>query len=84
MSFKYLKLFKANEDTEEKNFLFEIEDKKYNFARENSISFETSDKIVKYFSKEGSNDIKYPYAYSKENIYFMLHRKYIPIEEYKR
>ena len=24
--------------------------------------------------------MKYPYAYSKEKLYFMRHRKYIPIE----
>ena len=29
------------------------------------------------------NDVKHPSAYSNENIYFMLHQKYIPIEDYK-
>ena len=38
---------------------------------------------MEYFSKEGFIDIIHPYAYSKESIYFMLHRKYITIEEYK-
>ena len=32
-------------------------------------------------SKEGFNNIKYPYAYRIENIYFKLHRKYNTIQE---
>ena len=32
---------------------------------------------------KGFNDIKFPYAYREENFYFMLHRKYIPIQEYE-
>ena len=50
---------------------------------EKVITFETNDIIVKYCSKLGFSDIKYPYAYDEENIYFMLHRKYIPIQEYE-
>ena len=48
------------------------------------IDFETNDKIVKYNSENGFNDIKYPYAYGEDNIYFMLHQKYIPIQEYEK
>ena len=29
------------------------------------------------------NDVKYPFAHGKENIYFMLHQKYIPLQEYE-
>ena len=29
------------------------------------------------------NDIKFPYAYGEENIYFMLHQRYIPFQEYE-
>ena len=50
---------------------------------ENLFSFETNDEILEYSSEHGNNDVKYPYAYSKENNYFMLHQKYIPIKEYK-
>ena len=46
------------------------------------MSFETNDEIVDYFSGHGYNDIKFPYACGKENIYFMLHQKYIPNQEY--
>ena len=60
MSFKYLNLLKQNEHTEiyhirkpnDKNFLFQTENKKYNYVGEILVSFETSDKIVKFFSKE--------------------------------
>ena len=91
MSFNYLNLFKPNEHTEDyhtrkpnnENFLFEIEDKKYIYVGEKVISFETNDKIIKYSSELGFNDIKFPFAHSEENIYFMLHQKYIPLQEYE-
>ena len=50
---------------------------------EKLFSFETNDEIVDYFSEHGFNDVKYTYAYGKENIYFILHQKYIPIQEYE-
>ena len=84
-------LFKPNEHTEDyhfrkpndENFLFEIEDRKYMYAGEKVFTFETNDIIVKNSSELGHNDIKYPYAYGEENIYFMLHQKYFPFQEYK-
>ena len=81
MSFDYLRLFRPNEHNE--NFLFEIEDKKYTHVGHKLFSFETNDEIVKYSSEHGNNDVKYPYAYGGENMYFMLDQKYIPLQEYK-
>ena len=91
MSFDYLHLFRPNEHTEDyhirkpnnANFLFEIEDKKYIHVGENLFSFETDDEIVKYSSEHGYNDFKYSFARGKENIYFMLEQKYIPVQEYE-
>ena len=91
MSLKYLELLKPDELTEDyhnrgpnyKNFVIEIEDIKYIYVGESLVNFQTSDKIVENFPKEGFNDINYPNVYSKGIIYFMLHRIYIPIEEYK-
>ena len=89
MSFKYLNPFKPNEHREDyqkanaKIFLFEIEDEKYIYAGEILVGFETRDKIINYSSELGLNDIKLAFAYGKENLYFLLHRKYITIEEYK-
>ena len=84
-------MFKPNEHTEvydirkpnDKNFPFEIEDKRYLYEGAKLVSFEKSDKIVEHFSKEKFNVINYPYAYSKENIYFLIHQKYITKEENK-
>ena len=91
MSFDYLHSFRPNEHSEdyhvrkpkEENFLFKFEDKKYVHVGEDLFSFETNDEIVEYSSEHGFNDIKFPYAYGEENIYFMLHQKYIPIQEYE-
>ena len=71
------------EDQTSKSFLFETEDKKYVYVGGKLFSFETKDNIVEYSSNDGFIDVKYPYAHGIENIYFMLHRKYIPFEEYE-
>ena len=90
MSFNYINLFEPNKHTEGRhirepnvrNFLLEIEDKISIYIGENLISVETKEKIVNYSSDLCLNDIKYAFAYSEENFYLMLHRKYIPIQEY--
>ena len=89
MSFKYLNLFKPNELTEDYHigkpndeiFLFERGDKKYFYVGEKLLTFETNDIIVKSSLDLGFNDINYPIAYGEENIYFMFHQKYVPIQE---
>ena len=89
--FDYLYLFKPIELDEKthaeiktnKNFLFKIEDKKFIYVGERIFSFETNDEITEYFSKDGHNDVKYPFALSNENFYYLLYQKYIPIEEYQ-
>ena len=71
MSFDYLHLFRPKKD------------EKYIHMGEKLFSFETNDEIVEYFSEHGFNDVKFPFAHGKENIYFMLHQKYIPLQEYE-
>ena len=83
MSLDYIRIFGMSENNKNRNFLFEIGNKKYVYVGKNLFSFETNDKIVNYFSEDGNNDFNYTFAYGKENIYFMLHRKYIPIQEYE-
>ena len=90
-SFDYLRLFRPNEHNEDyhfrkpndKKFLFKIEDKNLYMWEKKLFSFETNDEIVKYSSEHGFNDVKFTFAYGKENIYFMLEQKYIPIQEYE-
>ena len=83
MSFDYLQVFGPDENNKDGNFLFEIENKKYVYVGDKIFSFETNDEIVGYFTKHGNNDVKYSFAYGKENIYFMLHQKFIPLQEYE-
>ena len=91
MRFDYLHLLRPNKHTEDyhirkpndKNFLFKTEDKKYIHVGEKLFSFETNGEIEKYSSEHGFNYVKFPFARGKENIYFMLHQKYIPIQEYE-
>ena len=42
-----------------------------------------NDEIKKYSSELGFNDVKYSFAHGKENIYLMLHQKYLPLQEYE-
>ena len=51
---------------------------------ENLISSETYNKKVNYSSDLGFTDNKFPFAYDEENIYFMLHEKYIPLQELEK
>ena len=91
MSFDYLHLFRPNEHSEvyhirkptNEEFLFKIEDKKNIHVGQKLFSLETDDEIVKNSSEHGLNDVKFPFAHDKENIYFMLHQKYIPLQEYE-
>ena len=83
MSFDYLHVFGPEENNKDGNFLFEIGDKKYIHVGEELFSFETNDEIVDYFSEHGFNDVKFSFARGKENIYFMLHQKYIPLRKYE-
>ena len=91
MSFDYLNVFKPNVHTEDyhtrkpndENFLFEIGDKKYIYVGEKVLTFETNDEFVNYPSEHGFNDVKIPFAHGRENIYFMLHQKYIPLQQYE-
>ena len=91
MSFDYLHLFRPNEHSEDypirkpndEKFLFEIEDKQNIHVGEKLITFETNGKILNYSSELGFNDIKFPFAYGEENIYYMLHQKYISVQEYE-
>ena len=66
---------------DDENFLFEIEYEKYIYVRDKVVSFKSNDNIITYCLKLGYNDIKYPYAYGDQNIYFMLHQKYVTIRK---
>ena len=64
-------------------FFYSNMKKNYVHVGEKLFSFETNDEIEDYFAEHGHNDVRYPFAYGKENIYFMLDRKFIPIQEYE-
>ena len=83
-----MKIFTPNEAKEDyakandKNLLFQTEDKKYILTGNKVVTFEKNDDIMNCFSNFGFEDVKYPFAYGEKNIYFMVHRKYITIEEF--
>ena len=63
-------------------FLLKIEDKKYIYEGDTVFTFETVDDIDEYFSEIGHNDVNYPFALSKENIYYMIYQKYVTIDDF--
>ena len=92
IDFQYKRLFRPNKHLERyhigtpkhENFLFKIGDKKYLHVGESIFTFTTNSNINKYGFKYGHNNIKYPFAYDKSNIYYMLEKKYEPIDQYKK
>ena len=47
-------------------------------------TFPTNSNIIKYGFEYGFNDIKFPFGYDQTNIYYMLEKKYEPLEKYKK
>ena len=82
MSFDYKVVFEPDKHNKDGNFLFIVEDKKFIHVGKDVISFEINDEYVDYIVEYGNNDIKYPVVCGDENLYFILHRKYIPVQEY--
>ena len=66
-----------------KILLFKTGDKEFMYVGEKVITLETIDIMIKNSLNLGFNKIKYQVAYGEKNIYFMLHQKYITIQEYK-
>ena len=91
MSFHYLQLIRPIEHSGEyhirkpndETFLFEMKDKIYIHVGEKLFSFETNDEKEKFSSEHAFNDVKFLFADGKENIYFMLHQKDTPLQEYE-
>ena len=63
------------------SILLKISKNKYVFIGSEVYEFNTDyDTIIKYYSPVGNNDVPYPFAYGNKNIYFMLHKKFVPYE----
>ena len=92
IDFQYKRVFRPNKHLERchigtpkhEHFLFKIGDKEYLYVGECIYTFTTNSNITKYGFYYGFNDIKFPYAYDQENIYYMLDKKYEPINQYKK
>lgn len=64
--------------------LLKISKDRYVFIGNTIYEFSTdNDKILKYYSPVGNNDVPYPFAYGEKNVYFMLNNKYIPYDNIK-
>ena len=63
------------------SILINTKGNEYIFVGEMIYSFETADdeKIVRYHSPIGNNDVPCPVAEGEKNAYFMLHKKFAPL-----
>lgn len=52
--------------------------KSYVYVGDKIYQFTPTDEIEEYYSLVGNNDVPYPVALGKENVYFMLDKKYVP------
>ena len=57
-----------NRGPKDKNFLFEIENRKYVYVGGKFFGFGTTRNIVEYSSNDGLYDVNYSYAHGIENI----------------
>jgi hypothetical protein len=76
------KKFMSADKNDGNSVLLQLKDK-YVYIGDRIYEFKTKDDIVKYYSPIGNNDVPYPVAVSKENIYFMLDETYVPIKNIK-
>ena len=92
IDFKYKKLFRPNKHLERyhignpkhENFLLKIDKNKYLHVGDDIFTFSSTSNIVNYGFEYGYNDIKYPFAYDEDNIYYMIEQKYESLEKYKK
>jgi len=64
--------------------LLQISANKYIHIGSSIYEFEMEDKVDKYFSMVGNNDVPYPVLLGTENVYFMLEddHKYVPRDKF--
>jgi hypothetical protein len=71
-------------DTNGNSILLLLEDSKYLYIGSEIYQFTITptDKIIKYYSGIGNNDVPYPVALGEKNVYFMLDKRYINIDKF--
>ena len=60
------------------SILLKLGEKRYCSIGWTIEEFSTKDRIIKYDSPVGNNDVPYPLAYGEDNLYFMLDMEYVP------
>jgi len=66
------------------SILLRIGNVRYVYIGETIYEFSTDERITKYHSPVGNNDVPYPTADGPTKTYFMLDRKYVPNEKIKK
>lgn len=64
------------------SILLKIKDK-YVFIGQDIYEFKPKNEIIAYYSPVGNNDVPYPVAFTKENVYFMLDKTYVPLHYFE-
>lgn len=65
--------------------LLELKNNNYIYIEYDIKKLKFNDKIKKYYSFVGNNDVPYPMAIGEKNVYFFTYpRGYLPLEEFKK
>jgi hypothetical protein len=64
------------------SILLKIKKNRYVYIGSTIDEFDTNDTIIEYFSPVGNNNVPYPVAFGKKNVYFMLDEKFIPLDKF--
>ena len=65
--------------------LLELKNNNYIYIERNIQKIKINDKIKKYYSFVGNNDVSYPMAIGEKNIYFFNYpRGYLPLTEFRK
>lgn len=56
----------------------------YVFIGHEIYSFKTKEEIKKFYSPVGNNDVPYPLAIGKENVYFLLEKRCVPKKDFPK
>jgi hypothetical protein len=88
-TYKYEQVFIGRDGLQKPTYpgnsiLLRIGNLRYVYVGEMVYEFSTDERITKYHSPVGNNDVPYPTADAPTKTYFMLDRKYVPNDKIKQ
>jgi hypothetical protein len=83
-TYRYQEIFIGRDGFPGNSILLRIDNLRYVHIGETIYEFSTDERITKYHSPVGNNDVPYPTADGPTKTYFMLDMKYVPNDKIKK